>query len=472
MVTTRQEDSLLVVVEATIRQHDMLDEADTVVVGVSGGPDSTALLHTLVRLSPRWSLQLVVAHLNHKLRGSAADQDAVFVAGLAASLGIPCRIRSEDVLKFASEQRLSIQEAGRTIRYGFYNEVASEHSAGKIAVGHHAGDNAESVLIHLFRGTGPLGLSGIAPVRGERIIRPLMGVTRRQILDFLDQEGFEYVKDRSNADLKYLRNRVRHELLPHLREHYNPNIVFALNRLSSILRDEEDFWNQEVRKAFEGPLLVQKPDCISLSIPKLLHLHPALLRRVLREALSSLTGNLRRMGHAHVEAVSRLIASPSPTGHLDLPSGVKVVRAREEVNFSFGEPEEPASFEYEIPRIGTTMIREIGVALRLSECQRTEISDPKACTEVTALFDRAAVTFPMKVRSLKPGDRFRPLGMAGSQKVKTFFINQKVPRSHRKRCPILMSGGRIIWVGGFRIDNSVKITEQTKVVLKAEFLPP
>ncbi len=350
--------------------------------------------------------------------------------------------------------------------------VASEHSAGKIAVGHHAVDNAESVLIHLFRGTGPLGLSGIPPVRGKRIIRPLMDVTRRQILNFLDREGFEFVQDRSNVDLKYLRNRVRHELLPHLRKHYNPNIVSALNRLSSILRDEEDFWNQEARKAFEGLLLVQKPDRISLSVPKLLHLHPALFRRVLREALSSLAGNLRRVGHVHVESVWRLIATPSPTGHLDLPSGIRVVRVREEVGFFLGNPEHPLSFEYEIPGMGTTLISEIDAVLRLSECRRTEISDPKDCTEVTALFYRAAVTIPVQVRKVRPGDRFRPLGMAGSQKVKTFFINQKVPRPDRKRCPILMSGGRIIWVGGFRIDDSVKITEQTKEVVKAELLPP
>ncbi|MBW2019282.1 MAG: tRNA lysidine(34) synthetase TilS [Deltaproteobacteria bacterium] len=473
MLTPRKNQDFLSAVEAAIRRFHMLDEGDTVLVGVSGGPDSVALLHSLVILAPRWSLRLVVACLNHQLRGKTADQEAAFVRRLAAGLGIRCEIGSKNVPQYLAEHRLSLQEGARVVRYAFYDEVADKYSASKIALGHHADDNAESILMHLLRGTGPLGLTGIPPVRHGRIIRPLIGLTKKEILAFLEQGGFEYVRDRSNLDTKYLRNRIRHELLPCLEADYNPNMVCTLNRLALIVRDEEDFWDQEVKRTFQDLVLEQTPDRLSLSARGLSRLHPALLRRLIRQAVLSLKGELKRLGHVHVEAVARLIAGPSPSGRLDLPKGVRVVRDQDKINFLLAPHKENVDFEfeYDIPRIQTTFIREIRTILKLSVCDRHHVSSPKSYPLTTALFDLAAVPFPLKVRNFKPGDRFKPLGMAGSQKVKTFFINHKVPRSNRLRCPIMLSRGGIIWVGGYRIDDSVRVTEKTKKVLKAELLP-
>ena len=474
MPTLKKDHNFLSAVESAIRHYHMLDRGDTILVGVSGGPDSVALLHSLVSLAPKWCLRLVVAHLNHQLRGASADHEAAFVGRLSNVLGIRCEIGSRNVAKYGSEQKLSLQEAARIVRYTFYDEVADKHSAGKIALGHHADDNAESILIHLLRGTGPLGLTGIRPVRHGRIIRPLIGLTRKEILAFLKQGGFEYMRDRSNLDTKYLRNRIRLELLPKLKEDYNPNTVCALNRLASILRYEEDFWDREVRRTLQGLILDHTPDRLSLKSRGLSSLHPALLRRLVRQAVLLLKGDLRRLGHVHVEAVARLIAAPSPEGRLDLPEGVRVVRDREVVKFFLYPPKEYAEyvgFEHHIPSIQTTFIREIDISLKLSVCDSSEVSHPKNYLQTTALFDLAAVTFPLMVRNFRHGDRFMPLGMVGSQKVKTFFINHKVPRSNRLRCPILLSGGKIIWVGGYRIDDSAKITEKTKKVLKAELLP-
>ena len=471
MPINRKDLSFLSAVEATIRHYHMLDERDTVVVGVSGGPDSVALLHSLVALAPRWSLQLVIGHLNHQLRGATADQEAVFVSRIAKDLGISCEIASENVAEYAADLRLSLQEAAREVRYAFYDKVAAKYSSSKIALGHHADDNAESILMHLLRGTGPLGLTGIPPVRRGRIIRPLIDLTKKEILTFLELSDLEYMKDNSNIDTKYLRNRIRHELLPSLKEDYNPNVVYALNRLASILRDEEDFWDREVRRILQDLVSVQTPDRLSLTARGLSDLHPAQLRRLVRYAVLSLKGELKRLGHVHVQAIAQLIAGPSPSGRLNLPHGVMVVRDGEEINFLLSPPGEDIGFEYHIPGIQSTLIREIGISLKLSVCDRDEVSDPKSYPLTTALFDMAAVTFPLKIRNFKHGDRFRPLGMAGSQKLKAFFINHKVPRSKRLRCPILLSGGRIIWVGGYRIDDSAKLTGETKKVLKAELLP-
>jgi len=471
MTTPTKDDGFLSAVEAAIGHYHMLAQGDSVLVGVSGGPDSVALLHSLVAIAPKWSLRLVVAHLNHQLRGSTADEEATFVSQIATGLGLPCEIASRDVAEYGSRNRLSVQEAARAVRYAFYDEAAADYSADKIALGHHADDNAESILIHLLRGTGPLGLGGIPPVRDGRIIRPLIDVTRKQILAYLEQQGSEYVIDSSNLDVDYLRNRIRHQLLPLLREEYNPNMVDSLNRLGSILRDEEDFWDLTVRRVFQELSWNRTPNGMSLPVNRLSDLHPALLRRVLRHAVLSVKGDLKRIGRVHVEAVVRLVVGPSPSGHLDLPDGITVSRDREAVYFSSEPPQEIVAFEHDIPGIQTTPIPEIGTTLKLLVCDSSEVSDPKSYPLTTALIDMETITFPLTVRSFKEGDRFNPLGMNGSQKVKTFFINQKVARSKRMHCPILLSGGHIIWVGGYRIDDSVKITEKTRKILKAELLP-
>ncbi len=468
---SRTEHAFLSTVEATIRRHHMLESGDTVLVGVSGGPDSVALLHCLVALSDTWSLRLAVAHLNHQLRGETADQEAAFVERLASKLDIPCEIGSRDAASYSSEHRLSVQEAGRKLRYGFYDEVAARFSAQKIALGHQANDNAESVLIHLLRGTGPRGLAGIPPVRDGRIIRPLIESTRQQILGFLKQGGFVCVWDHSNLDTKYLRNQIRHELLPALEKEYNPNVVSALNRLASIVRDEEDFFRQQAESTFQDLVLGKRPDRLHLSVPGMAGLHPAMLRRVIRHAVLSTKGTLKRLAHSHVEAVVRLVRGFGPSGRLDLPHGIRIVRDGKELILCLDPVDDAPGFEYDISGTGTTLVRDIDSHLRLSVLGADEVSDPKECPAGTALFDLKEVDFPLKLRTFKHGDRFRPLGMSGSQKLKAFFINNKISRSKRRRIPLLLSGGRIIWVAGHRIDDSAKVTEKTKRVLKAELLP-
>jgi tRNA(Ile)-lysidine synthase len=467
----RNEKEFLAAVETTIRRHHMLVSGDTVLVGVSGGPDSVALLHGLFALRRRWSLHLVVAHLNHQLRGPTADQEAAFVERLASDLGLPYDMDSRDVASYGAEHRLSIQEAARAVRYAFYDEAAARHGAAKIAVGHQADDNAESILMHLLRGTGPRGLAGIPPMREGRIIRPLIDLSRPQILQFLEARDLEYVRDRSNLDPKYLRTRIRHQLLPLLKRGYNPQVIRALTRLASIVRQEEDFLNQQVGNTLQGLILEQKANRLTLPASALASLHPAILQRLLRQAVASLGGNLKRLGHDHVEAVARLALGPLPSGRLDLPNGVVVLRDRGEVTFLLGLPDAPPVFQYDITGPGAILIQEIGTCLKLSVCDAESVTITGKHPPTKAFLDLEVACFPLMVRSLRQGDRFRPMGMTGSQKLKAFFINQKVPRSRRHRCPLLLSGDRILWVGGYRVSDSAKVTEKTKTVLIAELLP-
>ena len=489
-----KKNSFLIRVEKTIHRHGMLDSGDTVLVGLSGGPDSVALLHVLLAMQSRWSLVLLVVHLNHQLRGLAAEKESAFVKKLASQLNLPCVIASRDVRSYQAKHRLSMQEAAREVRYAFYHETAETYGAQKIALGHQKDDNAESILMHLLRGTGPRGLSGIPPVRQGRIIRPLLEETRSQILNFLQHHGLKYLEDPSNADRKYLRNKIRHELLPTLERDFHVDATASLTRLASIARDEESFWDDLVLATFNDLVMEREDHRIVFPVSHLANLHRALLRRLIRHIVWALRGDLKRLSHRHVEAVCQLITGPAPSGWLDLPREIGIARQGDQICFFMGPQAEVPQFQYPIASTGTTFIPEIGEMLRLCECEtdgqsvtipnppealkagsplkvKSRPVEPKGLPREKAFFDLQTLSFPLVVRNMRQGDRFTPLGMSGSQKVKDFFINEKVPRSMRHQYPLLLSKGKIIWVGKHRIDDSVKITNATERVLMAELVP-
>lgn len=468
---TPTEDSrpFIVAVEKTIQRYSMLRPGDTVLVGVSGGPDSVALLHVLATIAQKWHLRLAAAYLNHKLRREA-EQEANFVADLSARLSIPCEIGSKDVAQYRSLHRISVQQAARAVRYRFYAEAAAKHSAQKIALGHHSEDNAESILIHFLRGSGPLGLSGIPPVRDGMFIRPLIDMTRKEILSFLDHNRIEYLTDESNASLKYLRNKIRHKLIPDLKAQYNPNIARQLHQLSTIVREEEDFWEKTVTPIFQDLTLKKDEDYRGLDLEGLQKLHPALRRRVIRKGIAAIKGDLSRIEFKHIKAIEELITCVNPSGSLDLPGKVCVMREPAMVLFYSHRPDETAHYRYSVYDLkGEVFIREINTTLRLSVCQPYEASVNKAGA-CCAFLDLDVIRFPLIVRNFVPGDRFRPLGMSGTKKVKDFFIDEKVPIRIRKLCPIVLSEGAIIWVGGHRLSELAKITSRTRKVLKLELL--
>ncbi|MBW1983625.1 MAG: tRNA lysidine(34) synthetase TilS, partial [Deltaproteobacteria bacterium] len=240
----------------TISAFGMIQKGDAILVGVSGGPDSVALLHTLRFLAPDVSFTLGIAHLNHCLRGNDSDDDARFVLSLCEKLDLPCYMAKENVLAYKKQHRLSLEEAARRVRYEFYYNTAKTNAFNKIALGHHQEDNAELILMHLFRGSGPLGISGIPPIRklkkdNIRIIRPFIELSKTQIIDFLRKNNIEYVTDKSNQDTSHLRNNIRNDLLPLLKTSYNPKIIETLNRLSSIVRSEEKWMDDIIVPLFE-----------------------------------------------------------------------------------------------------------------------------------------------------------------------------------------------------------------------------
>jgi len=470
---------LLRTVKQTIKTYGMLKPKDSVLIGVSGGPDSVALFHLLLTFAPRFSLRLGVAHLNHCLRQDDSDKDAEFVASLAGRFGLPCYIHKINVRKYQIENKLSLEEAARRVRHGFLNHVAEKNRFNKIALGHHFDDNAELVLMNLFRGSGPLGISAIPPVRNGKIIRPLLQSNRSEIITFLDQNGLKYISDPSNRDTRFLRNRIRHDLIPLLKTSYNPKISQSLNRLASIIRSEEEWIEGVIHPLFEKAALSIQDGRIALSVSILNGIHLAAQRRIIRKAISKIKGDLRRIRLTHIDSAINLLEYGPDHGNIDLPDGIRIQRKGDVILFfreksplrNMDEKSERAEmlpFEYPIKKPESLFIKEINAHIKFTEMGKKDLPDLCGTGQNTGFFDRDALSFPLVLRNFRHGDRFTPLGMTGTQKIKKFFIDKKVPRKERTRCPILLCRGKIIWVAGYRIDESVKVKSSTKNVLKIE----
>ena len=475
------EKKILQTVRQTILTHRMFKRGDSVLVAVSGGPDSIALVHIISVLAAEYSLRPAIAHLNHCLRGSDSDRDAEFVAGTARHLDLPIYVQRENVRAFQQRRRLSLEEAARLVRYGFYEATAAEHGFNKIALGHHSDDNAELVLMNLLRGSGPQGLSGIAPVRDGNIVRPLIQLRRSEIVDYLAEKKLPFVTDASNTDPTFTRNKIRHHLIPALQTAYNPRIIETLNRLGEILRAEDQWFDETLEPVFKQCVSLRTNEKISLALPAFNQLTRAVKRRVVRKAILGIKKDLRRISLLHIDTILHLIDKGRDPGRLNLPDGILVARNGVELtlikienNINSNDYEifqkSVTDYQYAITAPRTLHIKEAGVSIALCEIDIDELPNFKGIDATIAFFDLDRLIFPLSVRNTRPGDRFTPLGLNGSQKVKKYFINCKIPLVQRKICPLLLSDGNIVWIAGHRIDEAVKVRPGTRRVLKAELL--
>lgn len=300
----------------TIDRYKMLAKGDTVLVGVSGGPDSMSLLNLLMDFRDEYGIRIKIAHLNHGFRKEATDE-AEFVRGIAASLNLSATIRTIDVPSYKEAEGLSAQEAAREIRYVFFREAAGEAGANRVALAHTADDQAETVLMRLLRGSGPLGLSGIPPVR-DIFIRPLIDCSRKEIEEYLSERNIPFVTDSSNLKMDYMRNRVRMELLPFLKG-YNPNIVDTLIRTAEVVHRDNQFLDMEAESFFRERGTGDREHDITMEFKALKALHPAVSSRVIRKLIEAVKGDLKRVSFQHITDIMNLINSGEGRWSLHLP---------------------------------------------------------------------------------------------------------------------------------------------------------
>jgi tRNA(Ile)-lysidine synthase len=474
-------DPLATLVEQTIETQNMLSVGERVLVGVSGGPDSMALLHLLRSLASRWKIQLGVAHLNHCLRGEAAEKDAEMVRKEAAALNYPCYIDRTDVIQIKHQCKLSLEEAGRRARSAFFEKMMRDKGYDKLAVGHHRGDNAEQVLLALLRGSGPRGLSGIAPVRGGRIIRPLIRARRSRIEAYVRAKDIPCSVDVSNDDPRFLRNRIRHHLLPLLAADYNPRIEDQLNRLADVMRTDEAWINGIVKKHLAEAMVDRSPTVITLAATRLNDCHPGLARRLIRAALEELVGSLRKISFTHIQAAMELLADQNGAKEIHLPGGIRIRKSSDRLRLmvsarqgrgrsSSASATKPATqMTIKEPLPETIKVEPLGIGLRFSFCSPHRLPRWSVTSPQRAYLDGDRLAFPLTIRSIQPGDRFAPLGAGGSQKLKKFFIDHGIPKKERSNIPVLTDSRRIIWLVGQRIDENVKVTARTTRILQIEF---
>lgn len=475
------EKKILRIVDQTLRAHSMIQDGNAVLVGVSGGPDSVALLHILRTFAPKYRLRMAIAHLNHSLRPNESERDQAFVTALAEQFEMPLFLEKRDVRRYQEKHHLSLEEAARQVRYRFYHRTAAKYNYEKIALGHHADDNAEQVLMAMLRGSGPLGLAGVPPTRPDKIIRPLINLRHADILDYLVAQDLKYVVDSSNRDSQFLRNKIRTRLIPNLQTEYNPKCVDSLNRLAAILSAEEEWIENLLESIYKDALVFEEQGRRELSIAQLQHTPVAVQRRLIRKAILQVKGNLRRIAFVHIEAILNLAKQGLQGGICELPNGIRVWRdsdrlvvskVRKKNRDTAGGYLSPivSDYSYHLAMDGEILIKETGMMIRFSEMPLNQVSDWRPNDLQTAYLDRDKLRFPLIIRNFRPGDRFSPLGTCGHQKLKKFFIDHKISRIERMKCPIVLSRDKIIWVAGHRLDNAVKIDSQTRRVLKAELL--
>lgn len=442
---------------------------DKVVIALSGGIDSVTLGYLLKQWAPEQGVTLAAAHLNHGLRGDEAREDAVFVEKLMKEWGIPCHMGSRDVRTFARQQKISLQEAARLCRYEFLEEAARKEGARWIALGHTADDQVETFIINLLRGGGTRGLRGMEPLTKGKILRPLWQIWRKEIEAFAREKNLTFRQDSSNESPKYLRNKIRLELLPYLETKYLSGIKKVLWRNAAIIQEEEHFLESLTRQAFLNCLVEENPARVILSLEKVNSLLPPLRRRVLAEAFRVLKGDLRGLSSYHWEAMERLALSSSSGKGLRLPGKVFLSKEFEHLVFARrGEDREMAPLTIACP--GETRASAWGIRVK-AEIKSIEDCDMDKAGDYYALLDYERVAAPLTIRPWEKGDRFRPLGMRGEKKLQDFFTDAKVPLSRRDKIPILTTKDHIAWVVGYRIDERLKVRAATKEVLTVEVRP-
>ncbi|NLW43725.1 MAG: tRNA lysidine(34) synthetase TilS [Syntrophomonadaceae bacterium] len=440
-----------------IADHRLIAAGDLVVAGVSGGPDSVALLHMLLQLQEALGFRVHAAHLHHGLRDEA-DRDQELVESVCREWGVPLSWRRVDVARMAGEKKMSVEEAGREVRYRFLEDVRREIGGHKIATAHHRGDQAETILLHLIQGTGATGLQGILPLR-DRIIRPLLDLSKTEIMDYLEYHRLPYRIDSSNFDNNYLRNRIRLELLPFLEQRFNPGMVDVLCRLAAVMREENRYWDELVAEVMHEVVQEGEEGPLTVRADRLQPMPLALKRRLIYRILQQAGG--RRVSWDDVERVIDLLSQPESGRRVPVSGGRWVRRSYEVLEFGI-EESAPVDFCYELPVPGRIEIKEIGLLVSA----RLLSEPPAAAADEVAVFDWEALKKPLFIRSRRPGDTFRPLGLGGSQKLKKYLIDKKIPRQQRERIAILAADDEIYWVIGHRQDERGKVGPGTRKILE------
>lgn len=447
----------------TIAKHKLIEAGDKVLVAYSGGADSTTLLELLLRLRQELGFEIVVAHFNHKLRPSS-DDDEQSVIQMAQNYKLPLLVGCKNVRSYAKRHRLNLEEAGRKLRYDFLKKTAAKIGATKIATGHTMTDQAETMLMRLMRGSGPQGLSGIAPMSEGILIRPLIEIERQNIESYIRAKGLDFSVDETNFDRRFLRNRIRLDLLPYLQKNFEPKIVLHLSRMASIFQEEEKYLEKISVEASQRAIFVRNGQSF-LDRRYLSTLPDALARRCVRAFISKLKGNLRSISFTDVESVLNL----GERKDLTLKKGL-LLRREKDLIFLKEETSPKIRYNYSWKGKRPLILRVLGIKFRALRLKKKGPLPLGFDDNRRAFLDAAKLKFPLLVRSRKEGDKYQPLGAPGQKKLKEIMRAKGIPVSERERQPVFLSKKKIIWVLRLPVSEWFKVSEKTKDIFVIEKL--
>jgi tRNA(Ile)-lysidine synthase len=468
---------------STLQKEELTARGGTVIIGLSGGPDSVCLLNLFTRIKEEWQLRMITAHLNHGLRGMAADEDESFCKEMVRLAGIEFNSRKIDIAGYAASHKLSLEEAGRLARYRYFLELAEAEGANAVAVAHHADDWAETVLMRLLRGAGPDGLTGMTYRRplafeGEplpqvtvEVIRPLLNISRKEIMEYLAERNISSRTDASNTNTVYLRNRIRHQLIPMLEKEYNPNIRETLCRTAEIITREEEYWIQLLDDVLEeNPPEKREDGAILYPRQALNQMHLALRRRLIRKLIELAQGHLKGLGFDAVEDILKLAKKETAPSALDLPGELRVERDASYLVFLAKTiPMPSGSVSYELPLTSNLHANYFKMNFQVETLEATpELLETILAGQVSkaeVYLDFEKLSLPLHLRGWQEGDKMLPLGMQGHIKLHDIFINRKIPKWKRHLIPILHDTDHILWLTGIIPSDEAKVTQNTKQLL-------
>jgi tRNA(Ile)-lysidine synthase len=460
-----------------IKTHQLLSNGEGVLVAVSGGPDSVALLRVLYELRDQFALRVEVAHLQHGIRGEEARQDAEFVRGLAGKMGLPFHLKEVDVPRLKSTAgRGNLEALARAQRYRVLATVARAHDIGKVAVAHTQDDQAETVLMWLLRGSGTRGLGGMSPMRrlsvdnddGAReieLVRPLLGISKAQVLGYLSEKDLSYRLDRTNEDASLLRNWIRLRLMPQLTERIDSRLPARLSHQAERIRSD-----QLVLEGLATEKLKEIRTGEGLDRRRFLEHEVAMQRLILRSWIEEVRGHLRGVDFDHIEELRRLIMQDKPQSRFSIPGGWELVREYERIKLERRLRNlRPLCYSYEFDPGADLKVPEARIMIRSARVYPPPNEWPATLME--AVFDGAHLPHKLVVRNFRHGDLFQPLGMAGHKKVKELFIEKRVPLSVRATLPLLATGEEILWIPGYGRSEIGKVGPQTSKIWRFTAVP-
>lgn len=455
-------------VKHTISKYELIEKGDKIVVGVSGGHDSMTLLYVLKSLRKEMEFTIYAVHINHGIRGIEADGDEQYVRDICKKLNIPFYSHKANMDEYAKKHKLTSEEAGRHIRYSFFRKVIKEIDGNKIAVAHNKNDQAETLLMRFMRGTGVDGLRGMEYKNGN-IIRPLLDLSRDDIEKYCDDNNIVPRIDKTNFETIYGRNKVRLELIPYIQKEFNSAIIDTLFRTSNIMKDDSDFLMEYTQKTYKELLQSESKSSISLNIERFDCLHKSIKTRVIRLAVEKLCGNLKGLEKKHINYITNLIESKKTGKKINLVNNIVVEISYDKLILEINEKKNDIGYNYILNMDGITYIEEINSSIK-STVQSSDDINIEYNNRFKKYFDYDKIENEIYIRNRRNGDRFTPIGMNGSKKLKDFFIDEKIPRDKRETNPLIIDGDNILWVVGLRVSEKYKVNTNTKNILTLEYI--